>query len=147
MFAKQKLPREFIPATFNQISEFMTTTSGEIDHSAIIEMADFITYNTVKERSEDLLELTQYITGISLQSDENFFDAGLDSLNAVRLLLKIEDKFLVKIPISQLYNNPTIEALQNIIQNKSGQCIKKSTDISKWRERTTPPKKFAKKSC
>ncbi|MBJ7536729.1 non-ribosomal peptide synthetase [Marinomonas transparens] len=145
LFAKDRLPREFIPRVFNQVSEFVTTTSGKIDRSVIRRMADEATFDRVKSNVKGLQELVQNLTGILVQVGENLFEAGLDSLNAIRLSLKIEENFSVKMSTSHLYENPTIEAIQNFLQNKTGQNVNEYSVFSKWQDIKISPKKIREK--
>lgn len=47
--------------------------------------------------------------------DLNLFRTGADSLSIVKIIDEIEQKFKIKIPSLEFYNNPTIDNLRNLI--------------------------------
>jgi acetoacetyl-CoA synthetase len=55
----------------------------------------------------------------AIAPDDNFFDLGGDSLIAVNLFLEIERETGIKLPITLIYDAPTIEALANVIAGET----------------------------
>jgi thioesterase domain-containing protein/acyl carrier protein len=55
----------------------------------------------------------------SVDSDANFFDLGGDSLMAVGLFLEIERNLGVKLPITAIYDAPTIAELAQLIEGET----------------------------
>jgi acetoacetyl-CoA synthetase len=54
----------------------------------------------------------------SVESDANFFDLGGDSLMAVGLFLEVEREFGIKLPITAIYDAPTIAELCTLIESE-----------------------------
>jgi len=54
-----------------------------------------------------------------VEPDNNFFDLGGDSLTAVGLFLEIERETGISLPITTIYDAPTISALADVIANGS----------------------------
>ena len=52
---------------------------------------------------------------------DNFFELGGHSFLAVRLMAQIQDKFGHNLPVSTLFENPTIEKLASIVSQPSRQ--------------------------
>jgi acyl carrier protein len=48
-------------------------------------------------------------------ADEDFYEAGLSSINALRLLIDLEDAFGISLPDDQFINARTPRALQAMI--------------------------------
>lgn len=141
-YANDRLPKEFIPTVFRQISEFQTVASGKIDRSWLKKIAHEISVGDDSRYStETLQELVQKLTGLTVGNHDNLFDSGLDSLNAVRLALEIETRFSTNIPVSRLYAHPTIEAIQHFIQSESCLSPDQQPDLSRWLSVSVSPKR------
>ncbi len=116
-FAHKRLPSEFIPSHFQQIDAFETTSAGKIDRTRLRNMAAPKVNNTNSSTSDALKTLVLEQTGLTVDSNDNLFLAGLDSLNAMRLALAIEQKFNISISARQLYENPTIAAIDKLLES------------------------------
>lgn len=117
----EHLSPEFLPAIFKFIDQFPRTTSGKIDRGSLKQMAE----NRPKavppkiEKSISIIQGTLFsIIGIEIKNlSDNFFDLGLDSLNAVRFALDLETALEAEISASDIYDNPTIDELSRFIIN------------------------------
>lgn len=67
----------------------------------------------LREKWIYILELDE-----SLQNDVSFFDAGGNSLTAGIMFSEIEKELSIKIEISDIYDNDTIDKLAVLIVNK-----------------------------
>ena len=116
-YANTQLPSEFIPAIFQKINAFETTSSGKIDRSKLTEIASQTFVQTNDTTADVLKELVLEQTGITVGTNDNLFLAGLDSLSAMRVALAIQKRFSNSISAAQLYENPSIAAIDKLIES------------------------------
>ncbi len=79
-------------------------------------------YSAPSNKSEsNLLQLWQDSLGINgLGIDDDFFALGGHSLQAIKLIEKINNTLSCNLPTTQLYTTPTIKQLSGVIANQSG---------------------------
>jgi acyl carrier protein len=65
-----------------------------------------------------VLNAIRDVTGVNLvQPDQDFYDAGVTSVQALPLLLELEDRFQVTIPDDQFVAARSARSLSEMIQN------------------------------
>jgi len=88
--------------------------SGSVTHlstSPVIATGD--------DTAKQLSRVWQELLGVDdVGTDQNFFDLGGDSSLAVRMFSQIEQVFGVKLPLTTLYEAPTIEELARILRGE-----------------------------
>lgn len=134
-FGRSRLPPEFIPSAFERLERFETTSSGKIDRSTLRNIAVGHLGKKAIPGIKAVEDLVRKYVGDSAKSDANLFDMGLDSLNAMRLAMEIEEVFGCHLSASQLYANPTIASIQALAEGQVGKTpaseeIKQ--DLSRW---------------
>ena len=68
------------------------------------------------ERIQEVAALIQRIGGLAeLQPDEDFFEAGFESLNALELLLELESTFEVTISDEAFVTCRTVRAIADLM--------------------------------
>lgn len=118
-----RLPAYMIPAHFIQVEKMPLTYNGKIDKKRLL-LIDNLTVDSITEylapRNETemkVLEIWQKVLGFeNIGVTSSFFELGGHSLKAIVITSKIEKEFGVKIKISEVFSNPTIEHLSNIIR-------------------------------
>ena len=71
---------------------------------------------------EQLLAILQNFVGSkNMSADDNIFDLGLDSVQAILFLEQIEQIFGCSIPVNQLLIAPTIEMLAEFVAGETRQ--------------------------
>ncbi|HBE18544.1 MAG TPA: non-ribosomal peptide synthetase [Cyanobacteria bacterium UBA11149] len=125
-FLKERLPDYMIPSAFVIIDAFPLTPNGKVDRRAL-PLPEYISYNDgnnlIAPRDELEQQLTQLwekvlnVKPISISS--NFFDLGGHSLLAVKLFAQIGNILNKDLPISTLFQAPTIAELANIIRQEA----------------------------
>ena len=129
-FLNKTLPAYMVPEHYIHVLEFPLNRNGKVDRKAMADSFEF-----KKEKKEILtpgteLEKEVYeIFKTCLQADdfgtnENFFHLGGDSILAIRLINKINEKFISEITLKDLMNNPVINKLAELIEKKSAQSKK-----------------------
>jgi len=68
--------------------------------------------------SDDLLVLWREVLGDEVGPEDDFFDAGGDSLVAVQLISRIRTQLGVQLPISALFDHPTVTELAALVDQK-----------------------------
>ncbi|MBC2565720.1 non-ribosomal peptide synthetase, partial [Clostridium saccharobutylicum] len=119
------LPAYMIPSYFIQIPNMPITSNGKIDRKAL-PMPDG-SLNTGKvyeeptnEIEEKLVHIWRKVLGINkLGINDNFFDLGGDSLNAVRIIAAINKELNVEISLRDMFDFSEIKTLSKQIQQKN----------------------------
>ncbi|MFW9259422.1 amino acid adenylation domain-containing protein [Nostoc sp. CALU 546] len=119
---QQKLPSYMIPATFVVLDALPLTPNGKVDKQAL--STDKIIHSNIRQsfvapRNFTELALVKIwenlLNSNPIGVTDNFFDLGGHSFLAVRLMAQIQDKFGHNLPLSTLFENPTIEKLAIIV--------------------------------
>jgi amino acid adenylation domain-containing protein len=125
-FLSHQLPLYMIPSFFVQVPGIPLNPSGKVDRKALPEPEAAVDQEYTPPRDpveETMLEIFCGVLGLEKESTgigTNFFDAGGHSLKAVVLIAKIHKKMDVKIPLADIFTNPTIREL--------AQCVKASSE-------------------
>jgi surfactin family lipopeptide synthetase A len=121
-FLKKQLPEYMVPTDFVLLQEFPLTPNGKVDRNAlpaplpgvVSESGHVAATNFVEAQLVAMWEeiLAKKPVGIR----DNFFDLGGHSLLAVRLMRRIEQNFKRKLPLTTLFEAPTIEQFAALLQ-------------------------------
>jgi surfactin synthase thioesterase subunit len=113
---KKVLPTYMIPSFFIEVKEFPVSGNGKIDFKKLPEPV-LVAEEADEHRSElenELISLWEDILKIRIPSvNSDFFESGGDSLAAIQLATRIDS-----ITIEDIYQNPTVRMLANVIENK-----------------------------
>lgn len=126
----KQLPSHLIPHDFNVIEKLPTTLNGKIDRKALIQYKTTIKDEYTEPRTEEE-KIVAAIWKESLKLDSidifsNFFEIGGHSINAVRVMSKLEQRTGKKFPLSTLFEHPTIEKIAKLFNTEVGKysdCI------------------------
>jgi tyrocidine synthetase-3 len=122
-FLSRKLPNYMVPTYFVPVTEIPLTPSGKVNRELLPEPGLLIAKNYVAPRNEieeNLLELWKELldTSVSIGIDDNFFELGGHSLRATSLLARIHKILDVEVLLSELFQEPTIRGLYQLIRRK-----------------------------
>jgi amino acid adenylation domain-containing protein len=125
----QKLPNYMVPSFYMFLNRLPLTPNGKIDKKALPEpdrrtdTGSAQTYAAPRTRLEEKLAgLWSAVLGIEKESisiQADFFRLGGHSLKATTLIARIHKELGVKIPLSEVFKNPTIEGLALYMKNRS----------------------------
>lgn len=122
-FLRKKLPSYMLPSAFVIIESFPLTPNGKINRSALkaptsLNFINKDDYISPRNAVEDLLvEIWHKVLGKKLIGvHDNFFDLGGHSLLATQLTSRIRDAFKIELPLSQLFETPTVASLAKYIE-------------------------------
>lgn len=117
------LPEYMVPTFLIMVEDIPLTPNGKVDKKALPDpLAGEVSEDFTAPRDEIEKKLAgtwSEVLQIGLERigiDTGFFTVGGHSLNATVLLAKIHKAFDVKIPLAELFRNPTIRALGQLIK-------------------------------
>ena len=122
---KQKLPDYMTPSAFVFLEKLPLTPSGKIDRLAL-PAPDSTGQNTDEDflapRDELELQLTKIWEKVlkhkPIGVKDNFFSLGGHSLLGVKLFAQIEKSFQTNLPLSVLFQNPTVEEMAKVLRKE-----------------------------
>jgi amino acid adenylation domain-containing protein len=120
---KSKLPEYMIPGEFIILDALPLTPNGKVDYQSLLKLKIPSQQLKVEPRNEGERAIAQIFSQVLNREidsiKDNFFDLGGDSLLTISLIDKINKQFGKDLPLSELFLNPTIEGLANIINNEN----------------------------
>jgi amino acid adenylation domain-containing protein len=125
-YLQQTLPDYMIPAIFIQLAALPLTPNCKIDRRALpapqqtrLESAD--SFVAPRDKLEfQLTEIWEEFLKIKpIGITDNFFELGGDSLLAMSLFIKIETVAQINLPLSAIFQAPTIEALAKVLRSET----------------------------
>ncbi|WP_295797382.1 polyketide synthase [Mucilaginibacter sp.] len=123
---EKQLPDFMHPSAYVWVKEFPKTTSGKVDRKALPK-PDLKRPELSVLYKAPSTPIEKNITGIWMElllldkigTDDNFFELGGNSLLALKTVAELKHKFNYEVPITKLYQYPTIGALVNFITGAS----------------------------
>ncbi|HKH43483.1 MAG TPA: non-ribosomal peptide synthetase, partial [Thermoanaerobaculia bacterium] len=113
---RARLPEAMIPSAFVALDALPLTPNGKVDRAGLPVPAwerpdgEHVAPRTLVE--EMLAELWGDLLGVErIGVRDSFFDLGGHSLKAGQLVLRVRDLFGVDLPVSTVFEGPTIEAM------------------------------------
>lgn len=122
---KDRLPEYMLPSRFVLVDAFPMTSSGKVDRKALpappLERGTATAMVAPRNDLESgLATVFANILGLpSVGVTDNFFDLGGHSLQAGRLVSKINEVTGRQIPLSALFRGATVESLARLVEQES----------------------------
>ena len=141
-YLKEKLPSYMVPSYFIQLEKLPLTPNGKVDKKALPKPSfdDAKEYKAPQTKTQkaiaDIFKEVLHLEKVSI--DDNFFEIGGHSLNAISVLSAINKKFSQDMKLSVIFKYATIEALAQIIEKN-----KPSKDVNQFYTVFNPDKKKA----
>ncbi len=117
-FLTQKLPEYMVPNVFITLDALPLTANGKIDRRSLPVVSETslqpkrVYCSPQNQNEREIANIWEQVLGIHpISMNDNFFELGGNSLLAVRLVAQIEKQLGKKLPISTLFQNPTIKQL------------------------------------
>src|SRR5690606_12124970 len=115
---KDSLPDYMIPSFYMHVDDFSKTASGKIDRNALpepkYERPDFMPL-LVKPTTKNQKLITEIWIEVlripAIGIDDNFFETGGTSILGQKVMVSLQKKLNIYIPITKLYQFPTIRKL------------------------------------
>jgi amino acid adenylation domain-containing protein len=122
-YLSHSLPDYMIPSYFIQLDNIPLTSHGKIDRKSLAPPVVKPASGYTPPRHEIEIRLANIwseVLGIEkaiINIDSNFFDLGGHSLKAVVLTSKIYKEFGITVPLVEIFQSPTIQALTRYIKD------------------------------
>ncbi len=144
-FLQATLPAHMVPGCFVFLDAYPLTPGGKINRRALPapDIAPHLRPLYVAPRSpleKEVAAIWQEVFRVeAVGVDDNFFELGGHSLTAVRVIVRLRERFGVEIPLASLFAAPTIrglvEELLNLIlgdeeNNEFGQMAKDVSSLT-----------------
>ncbi|MCB0210642.1 MAG: nitroreductase family protein, partial [Anaerolineae bacterium] len=134
-YLAQTLPAYMIPATYVFLDHLPLTPNGKVDRKALPEPEIHLTEQDFVLPQTEIEQTLARIVQTTLQIDEvglhhNFFDLGADSLGLVHIQGELQTTFEQDIPLTTMFNHPTISSLAAYLGAASDQKIATTPDQS-----------------
>ncbi len=129
---ESRLPNYMLPRQFVLIDKLMLTSNGKIDKEKLKSLKIDQTGVQVSLKPSNGEEkiiysyLHKLLPNLSIKTDKNFFDLGLNSIEIVKFADFLNKEFEVNIDVLMLFKYTTIQSLVNHIIN-----LKQPTDYKK----------------
>ena len=133
---RRRLPEHMVPSAFVELQAFPLTPNGKLDRKALPKPPDdgdeaAVTAERIAPRDqleEQLAAIWQDVLGRGAPGvRDSFFRNGGDSLLAVRLFARIQQRLGVELPLALLAEEPTIEHLAASIRETPSESKKLPT--------------------
>jgi thioesterase domain-containing protein/acyl carrier protein len=122
---QERLPEYMIPNSFVHIESIPLTPNGKVDRQALslLDLEDSETHRAFRPPrdifEQKLVRIWEEILDVHpIGAEDDFFLRGGHSLLAVRLMARIEREFGQQLPMSALFNSPTIAQLAAALREK-----------------------------
>ncbi len=119
---KSKLPQYMLPTHFVQLATLPKTPSGKINRQALPlptaqYQADVVAPETdTQKQLADIWQILLKLPQIGIYN--NFFELGGHSLLATQMISRVRDTFGLELPVSSLFEKPTIAEFAEYIEMK-----------------------------
>jgi len=119
-YASENLPDYMLPARYIDIAEYPLLTTGKINYGALGEYKKEKTLvGAANEMEAKILNIWKSILGEKeISADESFHKAGGSSLGIMRLISKMFSEFNIRVSLSELFSNITVQQQAILISGK-----------------------------
>ncbi|WP_394847043.1 amino acid adenylation domain-containing protein [Pendulispora brunnea] len=118
-----KISEYAVPQAITLVPSLPLSANGKVDRSALVQMASHAASDKdapVAPRTETETALVdiwrQLLAADEIGIRQSFFDLGGSSVTAVRLMSRIHQRFDIELPLSTLFEHPTVEQLAQSIE-------------------------------
>ncbi|QHI35448.1 Tyrocidine synthase 3 [Kordia antarctica] len=123
----KKLSGYMVPSYYKQLDSFPLTANGKIDRKSLPDITNEDTikneYKAPKNEIETkLVSIWENVLGFEkIGVIDNFFEIGGNSLNAIKIISKVQQEFNVQIDMVKLFQDPNIQGMSEEIENQNWQ--------------------------
>ena len=129
----QILPKYMIPSAMMQLDKIPLTVNGKVNKRELPFIENFSSEDYIAPRNEienTLSEIFCNVLGVDKAGiNDDFFELGGHSLKAVKLVNEIESSLKVRLKISDIFENPVLSSLAELISNEKTRVYEKIEKI------------------
>ena len=133
---KKHLPDYMIPAAFVLLDHLPLTSNGKVDRRALPAPVSSVPHEDGRGESAPRTETEQVLSEIwcnllhvpQVGIHDNYFRLGGHSLLAIRLVSRIEEAFQIEVPMSTIFEAPTVAELASRIESQIMREIEELSD-------------------
>jgi len=129
-YLRSRLPEYMVPSSFVVLDHMPLTTNGKIDRATLPAPVRSIGRSAPSGETEELLASIwcEVLQLGEAMADDDFFDAGGDSLLALLMLSRIRDEFKIELRLDTVFTERTLEAIAQSITKAQRQTDDKGAD-------------------
>lgn len=122
---RKRLPQYMVPATVTVLDDLPRTPNGKVDRQALLRVQPVAVAAPAVEAlpeaqdeiEQRLLQLWQELLGMdAISVEDDFFEIGGYSLLAIRMFAQVKQMFQKDLPVSTIFEAPTIAKLAQILR-------------------------------
>lgn len=120
-----QLPNYMVPNIFHVLQKIPTTQNDKIDRTALLDYksnSQDAVKNIAPRTEQEQLVATIWEDTLNLKNIDvysNFFEIGGHSIKAVKVMIEVEKHIGKRIPLSALFEHPTIEKFAKLLNKES----------------------------
>lgn len=122
LFLQERLPDYMVPAAFVFLESLPLTPNAKVDRKAlpvpetVTSAPDGKVMEPRNPIEQALVEIWTEVLGVkSIGIHDNFFDLGGHSLSAMQVIVRLQERFSVELPVASLFEAPTIAELAALV--------------------------------
>jgi amino acid adenylation domain-containing protein len=120
-YLAKRLPRYMVPSSITVLESLPKTPNGKIDRRALPNPERVGQAEIQKPRNDvekKIAEIWQEVLGVEqVGIEDDFFALGGHSLLATQIMARVEEFFKTQIPLSKLFESPTVAAMARSIES------------------------------
>lgn len=118
-YLSQKLPSYMVPSAYVFLDALPLTANGKVNRKALpapnlVERPANVPPRTPLEK--EVAAIMEQMLGQSVGIHDNFFEFGGDSVIAIQLLSRLQNRFSVEYPLGEFFERPTVENVGEYIE-------------------------------
>ena len=135
LFISRYLPSYMVPSRYVSIPEIPLLPNGKVNRKKLAEAAKIQLVHKeqlkpVGDIQELLSDIFKRVLNIDVvNTDDNFFEIGGDSISSIRLSLEIYKLFGIDLNYIDIFNNPTILTLSRVVSSRLINGYRDDVDI------------------
>jgi acyl carrier protein len=108
------LPGWAVPQRFVQVEQIPLTINGKVDHNALLSMLSAASSTDAKRRPDTDAEeaiasiWAELLPVADIGADDNFFEIGGTSIDAIEFMSEMCEQFAVEIPLDLIFKQPVL---------------------------------------
>lgn len=127
---QDKLPAYMCPSSITIVDKFPLTENAKLDNKALLKQVEHPLSEGVAQVScteQVIKDIWQKVLKKSADENENFFEAGGDSLDALKLIAHVNSELSVSLSVMDIFEHPSLSLLLSYIHTT--QDVNRSPDL------------------